>query len=157
MSINDNVQPLYVGSDEPDLVNYYPKWLDNLADNVTLEGSLLDGVVVGKDGVRAIVVAIRALYDRQEHKFADTYRDNRFIEEYIALVRGEPIGCVVLVTNNAEGKAQRIVASYRPRSALVRMSRLLREKFAGTPYAELFAPNEPRKGPAPKVGEASAR
>jgi len=90
MLIRDKVQPLYVGSDEPDLVGYYPKWLDNLADDVTLEGSMLDGVVVGKEGVRAIVVAIRAFYDRQEHKFADVYRENRFIEEYIAVVGGEP-------------------------------------------------------------------
>jgi hypothetical protein len=157
MSINHDPQPLYAGSDDPDLVGYYPKWLDNLADDVTLEGSLLDGVVVGKEGVRAIVIAIRALYDRQEHKYAGTFRDDHFIEEYIAVVRGEPIGCVVLVTNNAEGKAQRIVASYRPRSTLVRMSRLLREKFAGTPHAELFAPSEPRKGPASKGGEAAAR
>ena len=157
MSINDNTQPLYVGSDEPDLVDYYPKWLDNLADDATLEGSLLDGVVVGREAVRAIVVAIRALYDRQEHKFAGTYRDNHFMEEYNAVVRGEPIGCVVLVTNNAEGKAQHIAASYRPRSTLVKMSGLLREKFAGQPYDGLFAPSEPRKELAAKGGEVSGR
>jgi hypothetical protein len=34
------------------------------------------------------------------------------------------------------------VASYRPRSSLLLLSRLLREKFAGTPYAEQLATSE---------------
>ena len=118
---------------------YYPSWLDNLADDATLEGSLLDGAVQGAEAVRSIVVTIRSLYDRQEHTFAGPYRDKGFLEEYIAQVRGEPIGCVVLVTFNAAGHAQRVVASYRPRSSLLLLSRLLREQFAGTPFGEQFA------------------
>jgi hypothetical protein len=57
------------------------------------------------------VVTIRSLYDRQEHKFAGPYRDNRFLEDCIARVRDEPIGCVVLVARNAAGQAQHVVAS----------------------------------------------
>jgi hypothetical protein len=34
------------------------------------------------------------------------------------------------------------VAGYRPRSSLLLLSRLLREKFAGTPYGEQFAASE---------------
>ena len=85
------------------------------------------------------MVAIRSLYDRQEHRFAGPYGDGGFLEDYVAQVRGEPIGCVVLVTRNAAGQTQHIVANYRPRSSLLLLSRLLREKFAGTPYAEHFA------------------
>jgi hypothetical protein len=33
---------------------------------------MLDGVVQGADAVRSVVVTIRSLYDRQEHKFAGT-------------------------------------------------------------------------------------
>ena len=29
----------YTGSGDPALADYYPAWLDNLADDVTLEGS----------------------------------------------------------------------------------------------------------------------
>ena len=72
---------------------------------------------------------------RQEHKFAGPYGDNCFLEDYIARVRGEPVGCVVLVTRNAAGQTQHVVASYRPRSSLL-LSRLLREKFASTPYGK---------------------
>ncbi len=131
--------PTYLGSGDPALTHYYPAWLDNLADDATVEGSLLDGAVQGAEAVRSIVVAIRSLYDRQEHKFAGPYGDNGFLEDYIAQVRGEPIGCVVLVTRNAAGQTQHVVAGYRPPSSLLLLSRLLREKFAGTPYGEQFA------------------
>jgi hypothetical protein len=131
-----------MGSDDPALTNYYPWWLDNLADDAFLEGSLLDGAVQGGEAVRSIVVAIRSLYDRQEHKFAGPYGDNGFLEDYIAEVHGEPIGCVVLVTRNAAGQAQHVVASYRPRSSLLLLSRLLREKFTGTPFGRQFAASE---------------
>ena len=142
MSIKGNVLATYQGSGDPALTGYYPAWLDNLADDATVEGSLLDGAVRGAEAVRSIVVTIRSLYDRQEHKFAGPYGDNGFLEDYVAQVRGEPIGCVVLVTRNAAGQTQHVVASYRPRSSLLLLSRLLREKFAGTPYAEQLAANE---------------
>ena len=57
-------------------------------------------------------------------------------------VRGEPIRNITLVTSNAAGHAQRIVGNYRPRSALLVLSRLLGEKFAGTPIAEHFVSGE---------------
>jgi hypothetical protein len=139
MSTKDDALPTYLGRGDPALAHYYPRWLDNLADDATVEGSLLDGAVQGAEAVRSIVVAIRSLYDRQEHRFAGPYGDGGFLEDYVAQVRGEPIGCVVLVTRNAAGQTQHIVANYRPRSSLLLLSRLLREKFAGTPYAEHFA------------------
>jgi len=142
MSAKGDVQAQYLGSGDPALKNYYPAWLDNMADDATLEGSMLDGVVEGAEAVRSVVVTIRSLYDRQEHKYAGPYADNRFLEDYVAEVRGEPIGCVVLVTRNDAGRTQHVVAGYRPRSSLLLLSQLLREKFAGTPYAEHFAARE---------------
>jgi hypothetical protein len=52
------VQRGYLGS----LTDYYPSWLDNLADDVTIEGSAMDGAAQGPEAVRAILVAIRTLY-----------------------------------------------------------------------------------------------
>jgi len=42
----------YMGNGDPDpqLTDYYPAWLDNLADDVTLEGSAMDGFVQGPAG-----------------------------------------------------------------------------------------------------------
>lgn len=142
MSIKANALPQYLGSGDPALKDYYPAWLDNLADDATVEGSMLDGAVQGADAVRSVVLTIRSLYDRQEFKFVGPYGDNGWIEDYVAEVHGEPLGCVVLVKRNDAGQTQLVVASYRPRTTVVYFARLLSEKFAGTPIAEYFAARE---------------
>ncbi len=147
MSTKGNVLPQYLGSGDRALKDYYPAWVNNMADDATVEGSMLDGAVQGGEAVRSVVLTIRSLYDRQEHKFAGPYGDNGFLEDYVAKVNGEPIGCVVLVTRNAAGQTQHVVASYRPLRSLLLFSRLLREKFAGTPIAEHFAASESSSGP----------
>ena len=133
-----------LGSGDPvrKLADYYPAWLDNLADDVTLEGSAMDGFVQGAEAVRAVLVSIRTLYDYQEFNSVGPYGENGWIEDYTAGVRGEPIGNVTLVTRNAAGQAQHIVGNYRPRSTLLLLSRLIGEKFAGTPIGEHFATSE---------------
>lgn len=142
MSSKGNVLPQYLGSGDPALKDYFPAWVNNMADDATVEGSMLDGAVQGADAVRSVVLTIRSLYEDQEFKVAGPYGDNGFLEHYVAKVNGEPIGCVVLVTRNAAGQTQHVVASYRPLSSVLLFSRLLREKFAGTPIAEHFAANE---------------
>jgi hypothetical protein len=119
--------------------DYHPVWLDNLADDVTIEGSAMNGVAHGADAVRSIVSYIRTLYDSQEFNFAGPYGESGFLEDYTAQVGAETIGNVVLVTRNAAGQAQHIVANYRPRSTLLHLSRLIGDHFAGTPYGEHFA------------------
>ena len=49
---------------------YYPVWLDNLADDATLEAAAMDGTAHGAEDVRKIVVAAREVYDNQEFRFA---------------------------------------------------------------------------------------
>jgi hypothetical protein len=127
-----------MGSGDPALADYYPAWLDNLAHDVTLEGSMMDGFVQGAEAVRTVLVAIRTVYDYQEFNFVGPYGDNGWLEDYTAGVRGEPIGNVTLVTRDAAGQTQHVVGNYRPRSTLLLLSRLIREKLAGTPYAEHF-------------------
>jgi hypothetical protein len=142
MSIKGNVLAQYLGSGDPALKDYYPAWVNNMADEATVEGSMLDGVVVGAENVRSIVLTIKSLYDRQEFRFVGPYRDNGWIEDYVAEVHGEPLGCVVLIQRNGAGQTQHVVASYRPRTTVVYFARLLAEKFAGTPIAEHFAASE---------------
>jgi hypothetical protein len=119
--------------------DYHPVWLDNLADDVTIEGSAMNGVAQGAEAVLSIVRYIRTLYDDQVFNFAGPYGEDGFLEDYTARVRGETIGNVVLVTRNAAGQAQHIVANYRPRTTLLFLSRLIGEHFAGTPIGEHFA------------------
>ena len=136
--------PTYTKGGDPEgrYADYYPAWLDNLADDVTIEGSLLDGAALGPEAVRAIVGGIRTLYDHQQFNFAGPYGEHGWLEDYTAQVRGEPIGCAVLVTRNPAGQTQHVAANYRPRSSLLLLSRLVGEKVAGTPYAKYFVASE---------------
>jgi len=124
--------------------DYQPVWVTNLADDVTIEGSAMNGVAQGAEAVRSIVTYIRSLYDDQEFNFAGPYGENSFLEDYTAWVRGEQLGNVVLVTRNAAGQAQHVVANYRPRTTLLLVSRLVGEHFGGTPYGEHFASSAPK-------------
>ena len=142
MTIKESVLPQYLGAGDPALKSYFPAWVNNMADDATVEGSMLNGVVQGADAVRSVVLTIRSLYEDQEFKVAGPYGDNGFLEHYVAKVNGEPIGCVVLVARNAAGQTQHVVASYRPRTSLLLFARLLGEKFTGTPIAEHFVASE---------------
>jgi len=130
----------YLGSGDPARrrTDYYPVWLDNLADDVTLEASAMDGAAQGAEAVRSIVLAVKALYEYQEINYAGPYGDNGFLEDYTTQVRGEPLGVVGVVTRNAAGETQHIMVNHRPRSSLLLLSRLMGEKLAGTPYGKYF-------------------
>jgi pimeloyl-ACP methyl ester carboxylesterase len=47
--------PTLLASANPALADYFPAWLNNLADDVTLEGSMMDGAVQGAEAVRTMV------------------------------------------------------------------------------------------------------
>jgi hypothetical protein len=115
---------------------YYPIWLDNLADDVTLEAAAMDGAAQGAKDVGAILVVARQQYENQVFSYAGPCGDYGFVEDYTAEVRGVTTRVVVLVTYNAAGQTQRVVVNHRPRSALLAFSRLMLEKFAGTPLAK---------------------
>jgi hypothetical protein len=115
---------------------YYPVWLDNLADDVTLEAAAMNGTAHGPDDVRSIVVTARGVYDNQQFRFAGPVGDYGFAEDYSTEIRGVPTNVVVWVTFNAEGKTQQVVVNHRPRSALLSFSRLMLEKYSGTPLAK---------------------
>lgn len=121
---------------------YYPWWLDNLADDATLEGAAMDGVAQGAETVRSITVTARAIYEDQEVTFAGDYGDDGFLELSTALVLGEPTGVVVTVISNAAGQAQHVVVNHRPCSSVLLVSRVLGQKFAGTPLAKHFLASE---------------
>jgi hypothetical protein len=128
----------YMSSGDLNLKDYYPGWLKDIADDATVEGSMLDGAIEGPDGVRAVVLKIKSLYDRQEFLSVGPYGDDGWIEDYVAEFRGEPLGCVVLVKFNNVGQTQHVVASYRPRTSVIHFANLLADEFAGTLFSDHF-------------------
>jgi len=142
MLAKEKVLAQYLGSGDSALKDYYPEWVNNMASDATVEGSMLDGVVVGGEAVRSVVLTIKSLYERQEFKSVGAYGEGDWIEDYVAQVDGEPIGCVVLVKRNPAGQTQHVIASYRPRTSVIHFARRLAEKFTGTSIAKHFASSE---------------
>jgi hypothetical protein len=54
------------------------------------------------------------------------------------VVKGEPIGSVVVIRYNERGQTARIVVNHRPLGSVLLWSRLMGEHFAGTPYGHYF-------------------
>ncbi|WP_430336081.1 hypothetical protein [Rhodococcus sp. ACT016] len=115
---------------------YYPAWLDNLADDVTGEGAAWDGAIQGAEAVHEVVVAAREMYEFQDFHYAGPCGEKTFLEHYTSAVRGAPLKVVVLVTFTAAGQTQRVVVNHRPRSSVLILSRVMLERFAGTPLAK---------------------
>ena len=143
--------PTYLGAGDPGRTvtdfafnttaakDYHPVWLDRLADDVTLEGAMMNGAVRGPEAVRELIGFVRTLYEDQQFSFAGPFGDDGFLEVYNSRVRGEPVGSVVLVSRNAAGEANHVVVNYRPRRSIMLVSELVGEHFAGSPLAQHFA------------------
>ena len=135
--------PTYMGTGDPTRRQpYYPWWLDKLADDATLEAAAMQGAAQGAEAVRTITLAARGIYEYQEFNFHGEYGDDGWLEDYTTQVNGQPAGVVVTVSRNAAGEAQHVVVNHRPRTSVLLVSRLLGEKFAGTPLADYFVPSE---------------
>ena len=138
MSITDDAQAQYMCDGDPALKDYYPEWLNNVAEDATLEGSMVEGVILGPEGLRSVVLKIKSLYERQEFVSVGPYGGNGWIEDYSAVVDGRPIGCVALIKFNDAGQTQHVMACYRPRSSVDHFAELLANEFAGTPLEDHF-------------------
>jgi hypothetical protein len=129
-----------IGSNDPPrkATDYFPWWLDKLADDVTAEAAAIQGTVHGAEAVRTLVLDARELYENQEFHFVGDYGDNGFLEEYTCQIQGLPTSVVVTVKRNAAGQAQHLVVNHRPRCSVLRFARVMGEKYAGTPLAKYF-------------------
>jgi hypothetical protein len=93
-SIGNEGTPTYLDTGDPDRKvtdfaskttaarDYLPVWLNCMADDVTLEGALMNGAVRGAEAARAILGYIRTLYEDQHFSFAGPYGDDGFLEVY---------------------------------------------------------------------------
>ena len=154
--VGERTRATYLRNDDGGATDYYPAWLDNLADDVTLEGAAMNGAAHGAQAVHSIVTYARTLYEHQVFTFTGSYGDDGFVEEYTTPIKGEPTGVVVKVSFNPGGEAQHLVVSHRPRSSMLLFSRLMGEKFAHTAIGEHFITSEPETGVPTTAGTASA-
>jgi len=86
------------------LTDYYPWWLDNLADDVTGAGAAIEGTLQGAENVRRVVLDARELYQQHEFHFTGDYGDKGFLEEYTCLIQGAPLALSSRFTATAPGR-----------------------------------------------------
>ena len=124
-------------------LDYYPHWLDNLADDVILQGAVFNGELRGAERVGKVLSFARSLYAFQDFRFYGM-RGDLFLEDYRSRIRGTeayPPGGVeiynfVVVYFNDAGETSQLVMNHRPQSAALLFSSLLTEHFG-----DAFDPN----------------
>lgn len=117
-------------------LNYYPHWLDNLADDIILQGAVFNGELRGAREVGKMLSFARSLYAFQDFRFYGSYGD-LFLEDYRSRIRGtdayRPGGVeiynFVVVYFNDKGGTSQLVMNHRPQSAALLFSSLLAKHF----------------------------
>src|SRR5215468_1125899 len=126
-------------------LDYYPHWLDNLADDVILQGAVFNGELRGADHVGKMLSFARSLYAFQDFRFYGM-RGDLFLEDYRSRIRGteayHPTGVeiynFVVVYFNDAGETSQLVMNHRPQSAALLFSSLLTKHFGDAFDPSLF-------------------
>ena len=134
-----------MGNSASNRTDYYPWWLEHLADDVTGEGAAMQGVLRGAELVHQLVTEARKLYVDQQFQFTGDYGVDGFLEEYTCKIQDQPTSVVVTVKRNSAGKAQHLVVNHRPRSSVLLFARLMGKRYAGTPLEKYFISSESRE------------
>ncbi|GIG92985.1 hypothetical protein [Plantactinospora endophytica] len=103
---------------------------DNLAENVTLEGAVMNGVLTGRDAVLAQLAVVNEFY-RDRVDIARFDQGEYVVEQYSATVAGRPVQAIALMHRDGDGRFDRVVVNHWPLSATLTFSRLLAESPIG--------------------------
>jgi hypothetical protein len=114
-----------------------PPWLAKLAEDATLEATILKRPIEGKQNILALLKHAVPLYDFQDFTYRGDFGSDFFMESYRAAIRGVAIECSVLVHKNAAGEADSILVSHRPLDAALLFSFLMWEQV-GDSFGDLY-------------------
>ncbi|TCL64601.1 hypothetical protein [Rhizobium sp. BK251] len=114
-----------------------PPWLEKLAEDATLEATVLKYPVVGRENIRALLSHAIRLYEFQDFTYKGDFGDQFFMESYRSSIRGVPIECLVVVHMNALGEADSLVINHRPLDAALLFSALMWEAV-GDRFGDLY-------------------
>jgi hypothetical protein len=126
-------------------LTYYRHWLDNLADDVVLQGAVFNGELRGAEQVGRMLSFARSLYAFQDFRFYGM-RGELFLEDYKSRITGseayQPGGVeiynFVVVYFNETGQTCQLVMNHRPQSAVLLFSSLLAKHFGDEFDPSLF-------------------
>ncbi|MEX3811274.1 hypothetical protein AB3X96_13570 [Paraburkholderia sp. BR13439] len=105
-----------------------PLWLTNLAENATLEASVLKRPIEGRADILSVIKHAVSLYEFQQHSYKGAIGDSLYMESYRSQIQGMPIETVVVAHMNEHGETESVVISHRPLNAVLLFSKLMWER-----------------------------
>ncbi|PYE27802.1 hypothetical protein C7410_101133 [Paraburkholderia silvatlantica] len=126
MKFNDTA-PVLVPAGGP------PLWLARLAENATLEATVLKRPIEGRADILSVIKHAVSLYEFQQHSYKGEIGNNLYMESYRSQIQGVPIETVVVAHLNEQGETDSVVINHRPLKAALlfskRMGELVDERF----------------------------
>ncbi|MDB5556249.1 MAG: hypothetical protein JWL86_6233 [Rhizobium sp.] len=114
-----------------------PPWLGKLAEDATLEATVLKRPIEGRADILAVLKHAIPLYEFQDFTYKGELSGDFFMESYRSKIRGVPVECLVLVHMNAQGEADSLVINHRPLEAALLFSKLMWEQV-GNRFGDLY-------------------
>lgn len=110
-----------------------PLWLARLAENATLEATVLKRPIEGRADILSVIKHAVSLYEFQQHSYKGEIGNGLYMESYRSQIQGVPIETVVVAHLNEQGETDSVVINHRPlRAALLfskRMGECVDERF----------------------------
>jgi hypothetical protein len=105
-----------------------PLWLAKLAENATLEATVLKRPVEGRADILSVIKHAVTLYEFQHHTYKGEIGNGLYLESYRSQIQGMPIETVVVAHLNERGEADSVVINHRPLKAAQLFSNLMWER-----------------------------
>ncbi|GAB7542955.1 hypothetical protein [Cupriavidus sp. 8B] len=105
-----------------------PLWLARLADDATLEATVLKRPVQGRANILSVIKHAVSLYEFQHHSYMGQIGNGLYMESYRAQIQGVPIETLLVAHLNEQGEADSVVINHRPLNAAMLFSKLMRER-----------------------------
>ncbi len=104
-----------------------PSFLDELADDASLTGTISRKPVTGAENIARVLAAVGDLYSSQTFTFKGAVGEREFLEYDAELLGGTKVHAIVALTRNKQGKVSHIVVGHGPLDGAIEMSSRLGE------------------------------
>ncbi|WP_213307873.1 hypothetical protein [Paraburkholderia sacchari] len=105
-----------------------PLWLARLAENATLEATVLKRPIEGRADILSVIKHAVSLYEFQHHSYKGEIGNGLYMESYRSQIQGVPIETVVVAHLNEQGETDSVVINHRPLNAALLFSKLMWER-----------------------------
>jgi hypothetical protein len=105
-----------------------PLWLTSLAEDATLEATVLKRPIEGRADILSVIKHAVSLYEFQHHSYKGAIGDGLYMESYRSQIAGVPIETVLVAHRNEQGETESVVINHRPLGAMLLFSKLMWER-----------------------------